>query len=320
MYLKAKKWMPLVFVAAAACLPLIVKSNYMILLFCFMGLYMISVSGLDLLFGYCGQISLGNAAFYGIGAYSTAIITTRTGCPILLSVLLSVIVATVIGMLLAYPASRLVGHFLALLTICFGQLFYLVVANFSSWSGGFSGINFIPELSLFGYELKTNQQYFYVVLISVVIFLLAKQRIVHSRHGRALIAIRENEHAAEGNGIPVVRYKVFAFAATAVFTSFTGCMYAHLVGFISPETFKQNQSLIYLTMLLLGGMGNFAGPLIGAVLITIINEYLQVFGSYQMLIYGAIIIIIILFMPEGIVGIYDTIKSKWKKRGRRGHA
>lgn len=315
---KSKKIIPIIFIVIALILPLIIKSTYVILLFNFMGLYMISVSGLDLLFGYTGQISLGHAAFYGIGAYTTAILTTKFGVPAILAVFFSLFVAAVFGILLAVPACKLVGHFLALLTIAFGQLFYQFVANFSSISGGFSGINFIPEISFFGLELNTNVHYFYFILVLVIMALYIKQAIVHSSYGRSLIAIRENIHAADGAGVNVVSRKISVFAISAVFTALTGSIYACMVGFISPETFTQNQSIIFLTMLLLGGMGHFIGPLLGAVIVTIIKEYLQGFGTYQMLIYGLIIIVVVLFAPNGLVGLYGSIKEKLRQRKRRG--
>ncbi|MGI6010252.1 MAG: branched-chain amino acid ABC transporter permease [Ruminococcus sp.] len=320
MNIKARKAVPVFFFIAALLIPLFIKSTYIILLFNFMGLYMISVSGLDLLFGYTGQISLGHAAFYGLGAYTTAILTTRFSVPVIPAIIFSLIVAAFFGVLLAIPACKLVGHFLALLTIAFGQLFYQFVANFSSISGGFSGINFIPEISLFGMKLTTNVHYFYFILILVVAALYIKQAIVHSSYGRSLIAIRENIHAADGAGINVVSRKISVFAISAVFTALTGSIYACMVGFISPETFTQNQSIIFLTMLLLGGMGHFVGPLIGAVIVTIIKEYLQGFGTYQMLIYGLIIIVVVLFAPNGLVGLYGSVKARLGRKRRKTNA
>ena len=135
--------------------------------------------------------------------------------------------------------------------------------------------------------------------------LYIKQAIVHSSYGRSLIAIRENIHAADGAGVNVVSRKISVFAISAVFTALTGSIYACMVGFISPETFTQNQSIIFLTMLLLGGMGHFIGPLLGAVIVTIIKEYLQGFGTYQMLFYGLIIIVVVLFAPMGWSGFMD---------------
>lgn len=314
---KTKKWIPVIFIAAALLLPVFIKSTYIILLFNFMGLYMISVSGLDLLFGYTGQISLGHAAFYGIGAYTTAILTTRFSVPVIPSILFSLIVAAIFGVLLAVPACKLVGHFLALLTIAFGQLFYQFVANFTTVSGGFSGINFIPGVSFFGFELSSNVQYFYFILVLVIAALYIKQAIIHSSYGRSFIAIRESAHAADGAGVNVVSRKIAVFAISAVFTALTGSIYACMIGFISPETFTQSQSIIFLTMLLLGGMGNFVGPLIGTVIVTIIKEYLQGFGTYQMLIYGVIIILVVLFAPNGLVGLYDSFKNKrylWRRK------
>ena len=178
------------------------------------------------------------------------------------------------------------------------------------------GVSRIPDIPIFGFTLKNNFRFLVFMIFMVALFLLLKQRIVNSRVGRAFLAVRENPVAAGGIGINVQQYKIMAFAISAVFTGFAGAMYAHFVGFISPETFDSAQSVMFMTMLLFGGMGNFAGPLIGATVITLLNESLQTLGSYRMLVYGFFILAVLLFLPHGISGILEVIKQRLT-RGRR---
>jgi branched-chain amino acid transport system permease protein len=152
------------------------------------------------------------------------------------------------------------------------------------------------------------------MIVMVAIFLVIKQRIVKSRVGRAFLAIRENPVAAGGIGINVQKYKIMAFAISAVYTGLAGALYAHFVGFISPETFTATQSTMFMTMLLFGGMGTFSGPLIGAAVISVLNELLQTMGTYRMLVYGFFILAVLLYLPHGISGIIDIVRGKLAQR------
>ena len=313
-------------ITTAACLVLLVvaliclrNQQYLLTLLNFVCMYMISVSGLDILFGYSGQISLGHAAFYAAGAYTTALLTTKLGLSVWLSIPAACIVSLVLGIIVALPASKLIHHFLALLMISVGQLVYIVISR-AEFTNAMAGVSRIPNISIFGFELDNNFRFLVFMIVMVVLFLIIKQRIVKSRVGRAFLAIRENPVAAGGIGINVQKYKVMAFAISAVFTGFAGAMYAHFVGFISPETFNTSQSVMFMTMLLFGGMGSFAGPLIGAAVISVLNESLQVLGSYRMLVYGAFILVVLLFLPKGISGIIDVIRRLVFHRKEEGHA
>lgn len=282
--------------------------QYILTLLNFVCIYMITVSGLDVLFGYSGQISLGHAAFYATGAYTTALLTTKLGVPIWLSIPAACLVSLLLGIVVALPASKLIHHFLALLTVAVGQLVYIVLSR-AKFTNAMAGVRRIPDISIFGFELDNNFRFLIFMIVMVALFLIIKQRIVKSRVGRAFLAIRENPVAAGGIGVNVQKYKIMAFAVSTVFTGFAGAMYAHFVGFISPETFNMSQSVMFLTMLLFGGMGNLVGPLIGAAVISILNESLQVLGSYRMLVYGAFILAVLLFLPRGISGIIDAIRD-----------
>ena len=288
--------------------------NYGVLLANFMILYIIAVSGLDILFGYSGQISMGHAAFFCIGAYGSVLLHEFTGLPVLITILIGTVLATLIGSLLAYPASKLVFHFLSLATIAFGEVVYQLVAQSpGNITGNFTG-KFTETISLFGFKLNTYTKYYFFSVVCMVIFLIIKTNLVRSRVGRAFIAIRENSHAANGMGINVRKYKVIAFATSAFYTAFAGGLYAHLVRFISPDTFTQKQSVMFLTMLLFGGSASVGGTVTGVFTVQFLNEILRSAERYQLLIYGVLLLVVILAFPGGLFGLVKQAIKKVKTR------
>ena len=289
---------------------LISKNVYYITLFVFCGIYIIAVSGLDILFGYSGQISLGHAMFYAAGAYTSSLLALQ-GVSVWLGILAGIVVSTLLAAVVAIPASKLVHQFLALLTIAVGNMVYVFLSK-AKLTGAMTGVKNIPDLSIFGYALDTKLKFGIFMLVMIVLFLFIKSRIINSSTGRALMAIREDVIAADGIGINVRKYKILAFIISAIFTSFAGSMYAHFVGYISPDGFTGTQSILLLTMLLFGGAGNMIGPICGAVVITIMNETLQGFSTYKTLIYGVVILLAILFMPRGVFGLVQDIIRKIK--------
>lgn len=305
------------------------ESRYLYVLLCLIGIYTIATSGLDILFGYTGQISFGHAGFFCIGAYGSVLLThAKWGIgkylgftlPPIVSVIIVGLIAAAMGALLAIPASKLVFHFLSLLTIAFNQIIYLVANNFVWLTNGSVGITSVPAITIFGLSfstIKSKFAYYYLVLFFVIVLLIVKTFIVESRVGRAFLAIRENPMAANGCGINVPQYKTISFAISAFYVGIAGGLYAHMIGFISPDTFVQNTSVIFITMLLFGGSGNLFGPVLGAIIITFIQEGLQSVSDYRMLIYGIILILIIQFQPQGITGFGKTI-SNYTNRKKGG--
>ncbi|MFA6506426.1 MAG: branched-chain amino acid ABC transporter permease [Treponemataceae bacterium] len=321
--LKDKKFILRIFAAVATLLlPLLLGGGeYTLLLVCIIEVYIIAVSGLDIVFGYCGQISLGHAAFYAIGAYGTAILHNTLGWPILLTMIVSASVSALIGALLAYPASKLVFHFLSLSTIAFGEIVYqFLIHSPNKITGDFNGLS-SGRFAIFGYAFKSNAVWYYFGLFCVVVFLTAKYFLVHSKTGRAFTAIRENTHAANGMGINVRKYKVMAFATSAFYTAFAGAMFMHLAGYIHPDTFTQRQSVLFLTMLLFGGSGTLVGPILGVIAVEVLIEALRSFQDYQVFIYGILMLIVIVALPGGLFGgfrdlaIYGKHKMLKKKSG-----
>lgn len=313
---KKQTWIALTVLAALAVPFLLRESKYALLLYCMIGIYIISTSGLNLLLGYSGQMSLGQAGFYAIGAYTSAILSKDLGLPPLLTILIGALLASVVAVLLAYPASKLVYHFLALVTIAFGQIVYLLIIHSpGDITHGLTGIRKIPPVNLFGISFDTNFKFAFLIIALVLLFLYIKVRLIDSRIGRAFIAIRDDKIAANGMGIHVRKFRVLAFAIAAFFTATGGALYAHLVGYISPETFTADQSVLFLTITLFGGLGTVAGPVIGSVVVLCLREILQFAGTYQMIIFGGFIVLVLLFMPKGIAGFFQTGKRKAERKG-----
>lgn len=317
LYIKDKK-ANIIFISIIliACV-VISRDRYTALLMCTMCVYTIAVTGLDILFGYSGQISFGHAAFYLMGAYTSAILSSRYGVTPLVSVIAGAVFATIVGILLAFPASKLVHHFLSFMTIAFGNIVYNIVVNLD-FTGRHNGIGNIPAMSLFGYQFDTWPKYFFFVLFAVILMLIVKYRIINSRTGRAFIAIRDNTPAANGCGINIKKYKIMAFGISAFYTGLAGALYAHMIRFISPDTFTLTQSILFMTMLLFGGMGTFAGPVIGAVVLTMAQGWLQMFSIYQMIVYACFILLVLYFMPNGVQGLYYKIRDLINKRSSGG--
>lgn len=308
--LNKKNYYNFILILIVGLFPLFFQEQiYIILLMCTTAIYIIAVSGLDILFGYSGQISLGHAAFYAIGAYASSILSIRLGITPWITMICGAILATIIAILIAIPTVKLVHQFLALVTIGFGQIVYIFIGNAEQLTGGHSGIILIPSFKIGSLIFDTMISHFYIAFFIVLILLIIKQKIVKSRIGRAFIAIRENLTSANSCGINVQYYKVMAFAISAFYTGIAGALYAHFTNFISPETFVYAQSVMFLIMLLVGGKGTLFGPIIGAIVLTIITQYLQVIARYQGLVYGIALLVIVLFLPQGIFGT-DFAKIK----------
>lgn len=324
---------PLIILAVAVIIPTMMELNivfkqnkYFYLLLCFSAIYAIATSGLDLLYGYTGQISFGHAGFFAIGSYVSVLLSHPawgTGkwfgftLPPIITIFIAAIISMILGVLLSLPASKLVFHFLSLLTIAFGQLVFLSLTSFPGLTNSYRGITAIPPVEVFGISFASalsKYRYYLLSLFFLVIFLVIKQNIIKSRVGRGFVAIRENVLAANGCGIDIHYYKMMAFGISAFFTGFAGALYAHMVGFISPDTYVASTSQIMMTMLLFGGNGNLVGPVVGAAVITLIQEGLASLKDYRMLIFGIFLLIVILFQPNGLYGLYLQVVAKLKKR------
>jgi len=303
-----KVWLPIV--AAVALFPLLVNNEYILNTAVMAGIYIILTSSLNITNGYTGLFSFGHAAFYGIGAYTAAILSTRLGFPFLLTLPLAGLVAACFGAAIALPTLRLKGIFLALVTIGFQQITYLVIMNWMSLTRGPMGIPAIPPVSFFGFELSGNQQYFYLILVLNLLVLFLLSRIIDSRVGRTFVSIREDELAAQSVSINVFRAKVLSFVIATFFAGIAGAFFAHHARFVSADSFKLEETFLILTMLIVGGMGSFVGPIIGAVSLVILPELFRFLAEYRGVVYGLIMIAAILFRPEGVAGVPGIISPR----------
>lgn len=283
------------------------SSPYYLQLFTFIGIYTILAVGLNMLMGYAGQISLGHAAFYGLGAYTTAIATVHWHWSPWLALLLAIALTTVIAFLIALPMLKLTGYYLGMGTLGFGMIFYVVFREWSQLTGGASGLVGIPPLSLGSITLGAGRGYFFLVWGVVLACFVVCERIIKSRVGRALRAIHDSERAAAAMGVDTSRLKVWVFVLSAVFASLAGFLYAHLVSFISPNSFDFIVSVRLVTMVVIGGMASIWGSLLGASLLTFLPDWLHVFSDYEMVVYGLILMVVMIFLPQGLTrGLLDS--------------
>ena len=306
----------------AVTLLLFAQRNYYAFIIALFGVYAIVATALDVLFGYTGQISLGHAGLFAIGSYVTALLALKLGVPTAIALILGAVAATVVGALIAIPASKLVKHFLSLLMIAFGQIVYLIINSWSKVTGGSLGLMNIPKLNLFGFKFDSYIKIAILIWLVVALLLVVKVRIINSRVGSACSALRENSVAAKGLGIDIKKYKVIAFAISAFMTGLAGGLYTYVRGFISPETFNGTQSTLFMTMLLFGGICTVEGPVIGAVVL-LVKEVFQSLASYQGLVYALFMLVVLFFLPNGVVGIFKSLggvvgklKKKNKKEGQ----
>lgn len=300
---------------AVAGLPLLIRGDYYLSILVFMGLNSLIVMGLSLLMGYAGQISLGHAAFYGIGAYCTGVLTTHFGISIYLAFLAGIILSILMAIIVGIPALRLKGHYLAVATLGIGEIVFIIFNEWMQFTGGPSGLSNIPNVHLGNFQFNNSFRYYYLVWGINLLALFFSLNIIHSRVGRALRSMHGSETAASAMGVNLSFLKIQVFVLSAVFASIAGSLYAHFVSFISPNNFGLMVSIMFLMMGVIGGIHNIWGALLGASLLTFLPEYLRVFNEYDILVYGAILLAILLFMPEGLLeGTPALIRKLFRKR------
>ncbi len=282
--------------------PFFVTNQYFLQVMIFVGLYIVLVLSLNLLNGYIGLLAIGHAAFYGIGAYASAKMSIGLGLPFLVTFFLSGMITGVFGYLLGRPTLSLSGVYLALATLGFNVIVWLILLNWMDFTNGPLGIMDIPPPNLFGYEIESRTDYYYLALAMVVATLFTMHRLVTSRFGRALVAIREDELAAKASGINTTRYKLQAFIIAAFYAGLAGSFYAHFVKYISPDSFTHMESFAILAMLALGGGGNLIGPVVGATILATVPELFRFLQEYRMFVYGGILVAVMLIRPTGIFG------------------
>jgi branched-chain amino acid transport system permease protein len=278
-------------------------SEYLVRIATMMALYVVLASSLNLIIGFTGMYSLGHGAFYGIGAYASAILATNLDWPFWVTMPIGGVLTALVGAFLGLATLRLRATFLVFGTLAFGEIVRILIMNWPSLTRGPMGIPGIPPPRLLGFDLDGSFHYYYLILAFASLMVYLIYRLYHSRVGRAWVAIREDEIAASSMGISVFGYKVLAFTISCLIAGLTGAFYAHFITYISADQFGMNESFLILTMVALGGTGSIIGPVIGALILIMISEAFRFLAEYRMVLYGAILILVMVLKPEGLAGV-----------------
>lgn len=316
-------WWLVPLLGAIAVVPLLGNAHYTTLLI-FIGIHAIIVVGLCLLMGYTGQVSLGQAGFYGIGAFISAILSTTYQVSPWLAMIAAALVTAAIAYVIGRPIFRLQGPYLAMATLGFGMILSIIFERFSQFTGGPSGISDIPYLSIFGFSLDTDTKYYYLVWAICIFILLISRNMVNSRVGRALRAIHGSEVAAESLGINVTQFKVKVFVLSSVYASVAGSLYVHYLAYVSPQPFNFMFSVRLVVMVVVGGMASIWGALFGTAVISFLADYLQPLGDFDVIAFGLILILVMVFMPQGLTRglkqVYQRLRLHRQEAYRLGKA
>jgi len=297
------------------------QTSYYFYLIDLMGIFAIGALGLGLLIGFAGQISIGHAAFMAIGAFFSGYTTLKLGWPFWVALPCSGLFTGVFGYALGFPALRLSGQYLAIATLGFGVAIPQVLLKWESVSGGFDGLK-PPAPMLFSYKISQEEDYYYIVLLCLTFMIWLAYNIVHSRTGRAFIALRDSETAAQAMGVNLAHYKTLAFALSAFYVGIAGSLYAHLVRFIGAGDFHLGMSVNYLTMIVIGGLTSIPGFVAGAAFITALPHMINaasrsfpasmkgIAQNLPQVLTGLILILVVLYLPRGIVQLWSMVKRK----------
>ncbi|MEX2443780.1 MAG: branched-chain amino acid ABC transporter permease [Alkalispirochaeta sp.] len=309
-----KNAVTVVIVLFLVALPWLLTSAYHLRVATLVGIYVLLVSGLNVIIGFTGMFSLGHAAFYGIGAYTSAMLTVMAGWSFWIALPVAGIVAGLFGTFIGLATLRLRRVFLAFTTLGFGEIVRIIILNWRSLTRGPMGISGIPVPQLFG-QTFDGRGYYYLALALSVITVMTLYHMYHSRVGRALIAIREDETAAASMGIHVFGYKVLAFTVGCFFAGIAGSFFAHFQRYVSADSFANLESFGIITMLALGGTGSIIGPVLGSTILVLLPEIFRFLMRYRGVIYGLTLIVVIVYRPGGLAnvkGIFE--KPKLPKR------
>ncbi len=320
-------WIVIGLVALFAVVPWIV-SPYMLYVVNLIGISAIAALGLNILVGFTGLISLGHGAFFGVGAYAAAILAATWGVPFLAAVPLAGLVTALVGMVFGIPSGRLKGLYLTIATLSGQFIIEYVLVHWESVTGGTMGIT-LPAPSLFGVSIVGDLSFFYVIYAFVVIMIIGAVNLMRTRYGRAFVAIRDNDRAAEGMGIPIFRYKLLSFAVSSFYAGVAGALFAYYMISITAEPFTLGLSVEYIAMIIIGGLGSIPGALFGTVFITLLNEGLRwvtdmimnmgglagvelTLAPLREFVFGLAIVLFILFEPKGLAEVWRIVRSNFK--------
>jgi branched-chain amino acid transport system permease protein len=298
-----------VFLLLVAVIPFFLAGSFLLNVLVFVGINTMLAIALNLLLGFAGQISLGHAAFFGLGAYISGVLTTTYQFNPWLAILVGAVFVGALAFVIGFPILKLKGHYLAMATLGFGIIVYIIFNETVALTGGPSGLPGIPNLSISGFTFDSDQKNYYLIWLFTAIVMLLSFNLTHSRIGRALRAIHDSETAARVLGVNVRLLKVQIFAISAIISAVAGSLYAHTMTFISPASFGFNFSVEIVTMVIIGGLGSIYGSLIGAAILTLLPEFLRAFNDLDIVIYGLLLILMTMYLPEGLAGGFSRLAS-----------
>lgn len=274
------------------------------------------VVGLNYITGMTGQMNLGTAGIFSLGAYTSSLMATRLSVSPWIGLVCAILMGCLIGICLGYPSLRLKGVYLSLTTIGFSEIVRILINNMDDLTGGAVGVTRIPAFSIFGKEFKDNVSVYYLYLVFTVILVAIAWRLAKSKWGRAFKGIKDNPEAMESAGVNIANLKIMAFTLCAIYGCIGGAMYSHFIRYINPATYTMDFSVNYVIMLVIGGLGSVPGSMLGALLVTITPELLRFLQNYYWLIYSIITLLIVVFMPKGIISLFEK-KKGGKANGKR---
>jgi len=308
----------LVLLAAVLVVPLVTHVNYFIHLAVLSFIFMIVAQGLNVIQGYTGYVSIAQGAFMGVGAYASALLSIRLGIPAWACLVIAPLVTALSAVIAGYPSLRVKGHYFAIVTLALNMVVFTVLVNWISMTGGEPGLPGVPPLEsihIGDYVFKSGkrQNFYYIAIAALLLCQGAVFLVMRSRVGQVLQAIRQNEMFVESLGVSVWHYKLFAFVFSAWMAGFAGALYAHYMGFISPTPFSVDASLNAILAVIMGGSGTLAGPLLGGALTILLPEVLRVAEIYRLAIYGVILILIVIYLPKGLVPALGSVCTRLRK-------
>lgn len=311
------RFLPFAALAAVAGLtPLIITDTYLLSLGSLIGLFALVVTGLNLLIGMAGQVSLGQAAFFGLGAYASGVLSVHLGLPVGLAMFAALALTGGIALILAVPTLKLEGHYLVMATLGLNMIFTIVCIQWEPLTGGSSGLFGIPGMVLFGVDLSADRNFFHLVWAVLLIVLWLCFNLLRTRPGRALRSLHQGDLLPTSLGIRVVHYKISLFVAAALLAGLAGCLYAHYLRFISPHSFDMFVSLQLVTMTAVGGLGNLWGGIFGAAFLLLLPEWLHAMPDLMPLLHGLILMFVLMFCPRGLLpALAGLVRKLWRRHG-----
>jgi branched-chain amino acid transport system permease protein len=297
-------------IAAAMLAYAFVAGGYFVTVMSFAMIYAVFVIGLNVFMGTAGQVTFGHNAFAALSGYASAVLTATYGWEPIAAFAVGLGLALIVALAVGWPTLKLKGHYLAMATLAIGLIVYEVAIQWQSVTQGYMGISGIPPLGIAGHEIDSDRGKLITLAVIVVLSSLAAARLRASRFGRALSAIAGSEDAARALGIDVAHYKLAAFLVSAAYAAIAGSLFVHVVEFVSPEVFGLHMVVLAFTMLYVGGIGTLGGPILGAVIISLLPEVFRGLKDYQDLFYGAGLVLLLIYAPKGLAALGDLLPRK----------